>query len=384
MGLQVNTNIDAIAVHNNLIRTNSTVTESLRRLSSGLRINSAKDDASGFAIANSFKAKVASMRVASQNAGEGQSMLQVADGAYNKINDILVRMKQLATQAASGQTESLTTMNNEFSALQKEIDRIANSTKYGGTNLINGAGSAGQSGGGPAPDFSTQISNYANDVLDLFNEGVNDAHGESVNATAAWADCYNADLRTLSASNALAASAFAQSRASAYSGSPYVSSLFQDMKAQADYILSNSLMPTPSATGATHITFQVGATNASTDQLVISFNSATSDSLGVSTSTIGISSLASAQAAMSEIDAALTSINSFMGDLGAYQNRLQYTIDNLSIGIQNFTSSASTIEDVDMASEVSELSKNQILQQTGMAMLAQANQTPQQILTLLR
>jgi len=276
MSLMVNTNIDALAVHNNLVNTNNKVSASLQRLSSGLRITSAKDDASGFAIANSFAAKIASMQVASQNAGEAQSMLQTADGAYTKINDILVRMKSLATQAASGQTESLATMNNEFNSLQDEIDRISASTKYGSQTLIDGTGNA-----------------------------------------------------------------------------------------------------------ATGITFQVGATNSTSDQITVKFDSATASALGVSTS-IGINSLACAQDAMGAIDTALTSINSYMGSIGAYQNRLQYTTDNLSTSIQNYTSSESTIRDVDMASEISDFTKNQILQQAGMSMLAQANSGPQQILTLLR
>ena len=276
MGLKVNTNLEALNVHNNMTTTNAKVANSLKRLSSGLRITSAKDDASGFAIANSFAAKISSMRVASQNAGEAQSMLQTADGAYTKINDILVRMKALATQAASGQTESLPTMNNEFNALQNEIDRIASSTKYGTTVLVNGSGNAN-----------------------------------------------------------------------------------------------------------TGITFQVGAVNSTVDQITVKFDSANAQALGVSTS-IGINGLASAQAAMSAIDTALTSINSYMGTVGAYQNRLQYTIDNLSTSIEEYSSSESTIRDVDMASEISDFTKNQILQQAGMAMLSQANSGPQQILTLLR
>ncbi len=276
MGLRINTNTDALSVQNYLVTTNNRVSDSLKRLSSGLRINSAKDDAAGFAIANSFKAKISSMRVASQNASEAQSMLQTADGAYTQIHDILVRMKSLATQAASGQTESLDTMDNEFGLLQDEIDRISKSTKYGTTTLVEGAGTA----------------------------------------------------------------------------------------------LSG-------------ITFQVGATNSGENQITVKFNGATASCLGVSTA-IGINTLASAQAAMDAIDTALTSINSYMGEVGAYQNRLQYTIDNLSVSIENFSASESAIRDVDMAAEISTFTKNQILQQSGMAMLAQANQAPQQVLTLLR
>lgn len=132
------------------------------------------------------------------------------------------------------------------------------------------------------------------------------------------------------------------------------------------------------------ITFQVGATNSTQDQIVVSFNSANTTALGVVSSSVGIGTLASAQAAMTAIDNALTSINSYMGNIGAYQNRLQYTTDNLSTSITNFTASQSTIQDVDMASQISSFTKEQILQQAGMAMLAQANSTPQQILTLLR
>lgn len=281
MGLKINTNVEALNVYNNMTTTNTKVADSLKRLSSGHRINSAKDDASGFAIANSFKAKISSMRVASQNASEAQSMLQTADGAYSKVHDILVRMKDLATQSASGQTENRTTMNNEFKALQDEIDRITGSTKYGGTTLV-----AGDSGSGTIDSVG--------------------------------------------------------------------------------------------------ITFQVGASNVTDDQLTLQFSGATTTDLAVSSGTINISDSAGAQSAMDAIDTALTSVNSYMGEVGSYQNRLQYTIENLAVSMENFSASESTIRDVDMAAEVTQFTKNQILQQAGMSMLSQANSAPQQILTLLR
>jgi flagellin len=281
-GLVVNTNMNALTIENILSNTNSSVSSSLTKLSSGLRINSAQDDPAGYAIANSFKAKINSMTVASQNANQAQSMLQTADGAYSQINDILVSMKSLATEAASGQ-ESATNLNSlqgEFSDLQNEIDQIANSTQYGSTNLIDG---------------------------------------------------------------------------------------------------------TVPSTG---ITFQIGASNATNNRLAITFNGATAACLGVSSGSSGgnvsIGSLASAQLAMTALDTALTSINAFMGDVGGLQNQISYTINNLTTSIQNYTSSASTIEDVDMASEVSNMTKHQILQQSAMAMLAQANSQPQAILKLLQ
>ncbi len=289
MGLKVNTNIEAIKIQNTLGNTNSKVADSLLRLSSGLRINSAKDDAAGFATANSFSSKISSMRVASQNATEAQSVLQTADGAYTQIHDILNRMKSLATQAASGQTsDNQATVSNEFKALQEEIDRIAKSTKYGTTTLV--AGDAGGSG--------VQVA-------------------------------------------------------------------------------------------STGMTFQIGATNSAENQIAVKFKGATAACLNVKndaagTNGINIDSQTFAQAAMDKIDSALVSINSYMGEIGAYQNRLQYTIQNLATSIENYSSSESAIRDVDMASEISTFTKNQILQQSGMAMLAQANQAPQQILTLLQ
>jgi flagellin len=280
MGMKVNTNVEALNILRNLNDTNSKVGDSLKRLSSGYRISTAKDDASGFAVANSFKAKISSMRVASQNASEAQSMLQTADGSYGKIHDILIRMKNLSTQAASGQTDNLSTMNSEFKALQDEVDRIAGSTKYGTTALIDGGTTASTNG----------------------------------------------------------------------------------------------------------ITFQVGATNSTDNQINLKFKGAYSGCLGVSsgaTGGININTASTAQASMNAIDTALTSINAFMGEVGTYQNRLQYTTENLAVTIENYSASESTIRDVDMAFEVMNFTKNQIIQQAGMAMLAQANQAPQQILSLL-
>ena len=214
------------------------------------------------------------MKVASQNASEAQSMLQVADGSYSKIHDIMVRMKAMATQAASGQTDT-TKMSDEWDAMIDEIDRIANSTTYGGTGAL-----------------------------------INTAAGKTVN-------------------------------------------------------------------------FQIGTgTVAADDQIAVTFDSATSTDLSVGALTIDTAG--NATSAITALDTALSNINGSMASIGSAQNRLQYTIDNLATSIENFSASESTIRDVDMASETTEFTKNQILQQTGMAMLAQANSAPQQILTLLR
>ncbi len=160
---------------------------------------------------------------------------------------------------------------------------------------------------------------------------------------------------------------------------------FQDLQSEIDNIAGSTTYGGTALINGSQggITFQIGATNAANNQMTISFTGATTACLGVSTG-IGIDSLTSAQAAMTALDNALTSINTAMGSVGGLQNQLGYTINNLTTSMQNYTSSTSTIEDVDMASEVSTLTKNQILQQSAMAMLAQANAQPQNILKLLQ
>jgi len=277
MGLRINTNVEALNTYNNLLKTNTKVAQSLQRLSSGYRINSAKDDAAGFAVANSFKAKISSLRVAYQNATESNSMLQVADGAYNKIHDILVRMKDLATQASGDQItdDNRKLLNTEFTQLRSELDRIAQSSTYNGVTLVYGS----------------------------------------------------------------------------------------------------------EAAGSVAFTFQIGAGNNTYDKIDVTLDMVSAAALTLSSVVIGTQ--ADAQTAMDNLDTALTKINVSMAELGAYQNRLQHTMDNLNVMIENYSASESAIRDVDMAFEMTEFTKNQILQQAGMAMLAQANMAPQQVLQLL-
>lgn len=277
MALRINTNVTAINVRRNLTITNRNLSKSLERLSTGYRINRAADDAAGFAVANTFKAKISSLRMAYQNATESNSMLQVADGAFHEIEGILVRMKELATQAAGDQitNDERGLLQTEFAELQSELDRIAQTSKYNGVTLV-----------------------YS------------------------------------SAQN-----------------------------------------------GSITFTFQIGAENVSHDQLVVNLNAVSTAALDVDS--IVISTLGSAQQAMTSIDKALKNVNTYMAKIGAYQNRLQHTMDNLNIMIENYAASESAIRDADMAFEVTQFTKNQILQQSGMAMLAQANAAPQQILQLL-
>ena len=221
--------------------------------------------------------------------------------------------------------------------------------------------------------FSAQTVQYASDVSQLQSIARDSSNTESADANnlLAGLGSLTPDLSTLTTETIGFIPYALPGAIGTYSPGSTVRNIAEDLLAQANAAIS--ILDNASAGGTAGITFQVGATNASTDRLVISLSGATTDGLGVSSSSVGIGSLSSARAAMSAIDIALDSINSFMGNIGSYQNRLQYTIENLATGIENYSSSASAIEDADMASEFNALTKSRILQQSGMAMLAQAN-----------
>jgi len=274
MSLRINTNVAALQTHRQLVDTDNRLSVSLERLSSGYRINHAKDDVSGLAISNKLNMEIKSLGMAQQNASQAQSVLQVAEGGTNQIEAITERLKELATSAASDNTDAAgrSNLNGEATSLLAEIDRIANSTKYGDTALLSGVMS---------------------------------------------------------------------------------------------------------------FTFQIGYTNSSNDQINISTTSGlTAASLGLSG--LNLTSTAGAQSALTSIENSLTSINVVTGQIGAAQSRLEFASANLAISVENLSASQSAIRDVDMAGEMTNLTKNQILLQAGTAMLAQANMIPQTILSLLK
>jgi flagellin len=275
MSLRINTNIAALNAHRQLTDTDARMSVSLERLSSGYRINKAKDDVAGLSIANKFRLEVRGLRMAQQNASQATSMLQAAEGGTNQIEAIVERLKELATSAASDNIDSngRNRIDAEAQKLLAEIDRIANDTKYGTTSLLSG----------------------------------------SIN-----------------------------------------------------------------------FTFQIGSANtAAQDQINVTTSTALlTNNLGLNT--LSLTSLASAQSALTSIDNSLTSISVVQGEIGAAQSRLEFASANMAISIENIAASESTIRDVDMAFEMINFTRNQILMQAGTAMLAQANTVPQNVLALLK
>ncbi len=262
MGLRVNTNVASLNAQRNLANTTNRIGRSLERLSSGLRINRAGDDAAGLAISEKFRATIRSLEQAQRNANDGVSLIQVAEAALDEVSNSLIRMRELAVQSANGTLGSSerTALQDEFTALRNEIDRIAATTEFNGISLLNGSSS---------------------------------------------------------------------------------------------------------------VAFQVGVDGTTNDRITVSSVDATVSGIGVAG--LSITTAASAQGALATLDSAINTVASLRGTLGAAQNRLESTIRSLAVAVENTSAANSRIRDVDVAAETAALTRNQVLQQAGVAVLAQAN-----------
>lgn len=276
MGMSIVSNIASLNAQRNLGKTSNAMTGNIGRLSSGLRINKAGDDAAGLAISENLRAQTRSLAMAERNAMDGISLLQTAEGAMNEVNGILGRMRELAVQASGDTvgTKERGYLNQEYTALVSEIDRIANTTEFNGTKLTDGS--------------------FATTGMDL----------------------------------------------------------------------------------------QIGMRNTTDDRLSVQVGNMTSGTSGLAVAT-ALDSKTAAQAAIATIDTAIDSTVSNRADLGAVQNRLGIAISNLGSMRENLSAADSRIRDVDMAEETAAMTRNSILMQSGVAVLAQANQQPSMALSLI-
>ena len=279
--MTINTNVASLGAQRNLDRAQQGLQKSMSKLSSGLRINSASDDAAGLAISESMKAQTRSLQQASRNAGDGVSLLQTAEGSLNEVSGLLIRMRELSVQSANGTltTTQRSSLNNEFGQLRSEIDRIGDVTEFNGLKLLDGTASAG-------------------------------------------------------------------------------------------------------------VTFQVGMSNDAASKLTMSIASSKSSAIGGAATTArlddqSVSTAAGAGTALSVIDDAINDISTTRGNLGAMMNRLGNTMANLASAVENLSAANSRIRDVDVAEETAALTRQQILSQAGVSVLAQANQLPSMAMKLL-
>jgi flagellin len=286
VGLRINNNIAAQNAYRNLSVTDSQMSKSLEKLSSGYRINRAADDAAGLSISEGLRSQIGGLKVAVRNAQDGISVVQTAEGALTETHSILQRMRDLSVQASSTgsqDSDARSAAQTEFSQLSSELDRIATTTSFGGQKLLDVGGGA-------------------------------------------------------------------------YSG-----------------------------------TFQVGANTSAADQIAVNLGASVFGSgsavTGFDAAGLGLGSLdlsTSGTAAIDAIDTAIKGVSTARATLGAYQNRFEHTINNLSVAVENLSASESRIRDADMAQEMVSYTRSQILTQAGTSMLAQANQSPQNVLSLLR
>ena len=370
MGFRIQNNIAAMNAQRNLGISDAGMSKSLERLSSGYRINSAKDDAAGLAISQGFRADIASVKVAQRNITEANSLLQTADGAMNSVGDILTRMKELATQAASANVgTNIDKVSDEYNTLVAEIDRIAESTKYAGTELTKGGFSAGNT------------SATWNAIANVYDVAVTNA------ATGAYTVAYTANGgNVLSITKGTTTETAVLADAGGTGGSVNFSQLgisFSYTGAMVADTLGAALDGANlSVSAGSTAAFQIGYQSTTQSQLGVEIGDIRSAALGVASG--DISTAGGAFNSLATIDAAISTLADERASIGSYQNRLSYASANLAITQENFTAAESTIRDVDMAAEMTAFTKNQILVQAGTSMLAQANQAPQQVLSLFQ
>jgi flagellin len=380
---------------NNLNGANSKLSMSMERLSSGLRINSAKDDAAGLQIANRLTSQINGLGVAARNANDGISIAQTAEGAMQESTNILQRMRDLSLQSANGSnsSEDRVSMQKELSALQEELTRISDTTSFGNQKLLNGSFDT--------KDF--QVGANANEVIPLTLTDVS-ASMIGKNSLATTGDITDATVTALTGDTGYEALTFTYTDAAGEA-----STLTADLAGVSDIDGLEAAINTALAdTGASVVQNTAGdaleyagGIDVGTSLIVASSQkvngtsdgseatAATPDITTATTATlssikdIDISTQDSAQSALAAIDGAIAMIDSSRASLGAFQNRMSFTINNLNNIQSNVTDARSRIQDVDFASETAELTKQQILSQTSSAMLAQANQIPQTALSLL-
>jgi len=375
MALRINTNVAALNAHRQLLGTEQRMGMNMERLSSGYRINRASDDAAGLAVANRLRTNIRSLTVASRNVSEAKSMVAIAEGAANQVEGILERMKELATQSASDNAANdRVKINNEFTTLRTEITRIVGDTEYQGTSLIDGT-------------FGNSL-----DTTTSTADGVTGLDASGIGISGAAEGTFTIAETALGVITVTGPEGVSQEITASGDGVQTLS--FNALGITLD--LNGSYDSTAQAMDAKIIevaggtgTYQVGTSNtAAKDEISVSIDSLAATGLGSSDgnmiSDVDLLTRDNASAALVIIDDAIDDVGGVLGDIGAAVNRMDYTYSNIQVSIENFSASESVIRDVDMAAEMVNFTRNQILLQAGTSMLAQANMSTQGVLSLMR
>ncbi len=390
MALNIISNFAANVAHRNLTMSDSEATSSVAKLSAGKRVLAAKDDAASLAIGSRLSAEVAGLKQAGVNAGQASSMLQIADGAMDKVNDILTRMKTLSVQSGSGQLSDTERgmLDTEFQALAGEIDRIAEDTEFNGTKLVSGAVEVteniaadgieqvsirnlelGAEITGATVEFAATANEF---TVELANGG---ATGNTFTGTINAADLNS----TGDGLNATSVVELTQT------GSDTVIriTLDRDFDASTAVTTTGNEFDVAASSDQLNLDFKVGTgTNTQSDEIAVTVGSLSTRSFGIDGD--DISSQANADLASVNISAAIDALQTERANVGASQNRLDFAAANIATSQENQEAARSQLMDLDVAAEMSKFTSKQILVQAGTSMLAQANQLPQNLLSLFR
>lgn len=382
MPLNIISNFAANVAHRNLTMSDADATKSLAKLSAGTRVLAAKDDAASLAVGNRLNAEIVGLKQAAVNAGQAVSMLQVADGAMAEVNDILVRMKSLSVQAGSGQLSATerAMLDTEFQALTSEIDRIAIDTEFAGSQLVNGAIVVDRAS---ATAYSTD-----DGVADIVFRG---AHSTATDATMTYSTggSFSVSQGAITFTGSMASDTNNGSNMSTGTVVTLTNStttlkvdIVLDLAYDVDLTKAAGTLQL-SGSNVSSFTFKVGTgTTAAADDIAVTVNAVSGAALGLSSTSVTTEALANtASAALTN---AIDDLQTYRATIGANQNRLEFASANIATATENNEAARSQLLDLDVASEMSVFTSKQILVQAGVAMLAQANQLPQNLLRLFQ
>ena len=371
----INTNMSANIASNAMTRNERSMSQTMERLSTGIRINSAKDDAAGLAISSKMTSQINGLNQAVRNANDAISMLQVGEGAMSGITDMMQRMRELAVQAISDSNTSSdrAALNAEYKQLSSEINRIGGNTQWNGTNLLDGQiGSSGS--------VTFQVGANASQTVATSFTAMGSTEG---GATSADTIVSTKQVSTITLSGTLREGDVVSYTIDGKAGSFAVSiasGAFDAVDSAVNVAGDTAGTVTAAFVDATTVTL----TGATANKTFVMDNLQISRGVAGDIAKSDISTSASATTALGVISTAVNAVDSARASNGASMSRLEYAADNLTNVAQNSAAARSRIMDADYAAETTELARTQIIQQAGTAMLAQANQSQQAVLALLR
>jgi len=390
----INHNMGALNANRNMNINSSAASKSMEKLSSGMRINRAGDDAAGLAISEKMRSQIRGLDQAASNAQDGISMIQTAEGGLNETTSILQRMRELSVQASTNvmATQDADSIGDEMVALRDEIDRIGNTTDFNGKKLLNGTMATAQGASDTLKAGTAAGANATIDTVDMSSA----AAGQTFTMTGSGDDITITNggvSQTITMADTMFGAAGQKTVLNFDKlGAKITLNSTGTSGTAAAASTALAALTLTSAAGSSAAQIVVGSNATANETISVAFNDMRATALDSHLSSTGgtpmtktsLETVANAKLFTTYIDNAIKNVSTQRSNLGAYQNRLEHTIANLNTSSENTTSAESRIRDVDMAKEMSTFSKNNILSQAAQAMLAQANQQPQQVLQLLR